>query len=170
MKLRSLARPTAAAALLALSSMAQTRPASTAPAATHILIRPEAVSWTPMSTDLMEGTPAFAMAEAPQVSLLAGDPGQAGAPFTLRIKMAAGTRVPPHWHPTEENITVLQGRFGLAMGDRYDEAALQELATGSYAVMPKGMTHFARATGETVVQVHGIGPFKSVWVNPPGQR
>jgi hypothetical protein len=52
------------------------------------------------------------------------------------------------------------------MGDRYNEASLQELPSGSYASMPKGMTHFAPATGETVVQVHGVGPFKSVWVTP----
>ncbi len=118
----------------------------------------------------MEGTPAFELTEPPQVSLVDGDPSQAGAPFTLRIKLAAGTRVPPHWHPTDEHITVLQGRFGLGMGDRYDEASLQELPSGSYASMPKGMSHFALATGDTIVQVHGIGPFKSVWVSPSGNR
>ena len=102
--------------------------------------------------------------------LVEGDPSQPGAPFTLRIKLAAGTRVPPHWHPTAEHITVLQGRFGLGMGDQYDEASLQELPSGSYASMPKGMTHFALATGDTIVQVHGVGPFKSVWVTPSGKR
>jgi quercetin dioxygenase-like cupin family protein len=170
MNLRPVAVLTAAAALLALSSMGQTESGSAAPGATHILIRPDMLRWTQMSADLMEGTPAFAMAEAPQVSLVAGDPSQAGAPFTLRIRMAPGTRVPPHWHPTDEHITVLQGRFGVGMGDVYDEASLQELPAGSYALMPKSMTHFARAMGETVVQVHGIGPFKSVWVSRSSQR
>ena len=162
----------AAAVLLSLSVAAQTKPGSTAPSVpkAHIAVRPDAVRWTPMSSDLMEGTPAFALTEPPQVSLLEGDPSQAGAPFTLRIRLAAGTRVPPHWHPTEEHITVLQGRFSLGMGDEYNEASLQELPTGSYASMPKGMTHFALATGDTIVQVHGVGPFKSVWVTPSANR
>src|SRR5438876_6386156 len=111
---------TPAAVLLSLSSIAQTKPGSTASSsspAAHIAVRPDSLRWTPMSSDLMEGTPAFALAEPPQVSVVEGDPSQAGAPFTLRIKLAAGTRVPPHWHPTDEHITVLQGRFGLGMGD-----------------------------------------------------
>src|SRR6266545_694299 len=151
---RSIVLLASAAGLLSLSSVAQTKPGSATSSlpAAHIAVRPDALRWTPMSSDLMEGTPAFALAEPPQVSLVEGDPSQAGAPFTLRIKLAAGTRVPPHWHPIDEHITVLQGRFGLGMGDQYDEASLQELPTGSYASMPKGMTHFALATGETVVQ------------------
>ena len=163
---------TPAAVLLALSSVAQTKPGTPASVtgAAHIALRPDALRWVPMSTDLMEGTPAFAMAEPPQVSLVDGDPAQPGAQFTLRIRLAAGTRVPPHWHPTDEHITVLQGRFGLGMGDQYNEASLQDLPTGSYASMPKGMHHFALATGETVVQVHGVGPFKSVWISPSGSR
>jgi hypothetical protein len=28
------------------------------------------------------------------------------------------------------------------------------------------MNHYAWATGETVVQVHGVGPFKLTYVNP----
>ena len=169
---RSIVLLALAAVPLSLSSVAQTKPGSATSSlpVAHIAVRPDALRWTPMSSDLMEGTPAFALTQPPQVSLLEGDPSQAGAPFTLRIKLAAGTRVPPHWHPTEERITVLQGRFSLGMGDEYNEASLQELPTGSYASMPKGMTHFALATGDTIVQVHGVGPFKSVWVTPSGKR
>jgi hypothetical protein len=32
--------------------------------------------------------------------------------------------------------------------------------------MPKGMHHFALNKGETIVQAHGIGPFKVNWLNP----
>jgi quercetin dioxygenase-like cupin family protein len=162
----SIASLTPAAILLALSAVAQTKPGSTATTTRggHVALRPDALSWVPMSADLMEGTPAFELAQPPQVSLVDGDPSQAG-PFTLRIRLAAGTRVPPHWHPTDEHITVLQGHFALGMGDQYDEASLEDLPSGSYASMPKRMAHFAKATGETIVQVHGIGPFKSVWIS-----
>jgi hypothetical protein len=31
--------------------------------------------------------------------------------------------------------------------------------------MPKGMHHYAWASGETVVQLHGVGPFAITYVN-----
>jgi hypothetical protein len=37
---------------------------------------------------------------------------------------------------------------------------------GSFLTMPKEMRHFARAKGETIIQAHGVGPFKVNWVNP----
>jgi hypothetical protein len=52
------------------------------------------------------------------------------------------------------------------MADKFDESAGQEMVAGSFAVMPAGMKHFAWATGETVVQVHGAGPFAIKYVNP----
>ena len=32
--------------------------------------------------------------------------------------------------------------------------------------MPKTMRHFAMAKGETIIQLHGIGPFEITYVNP----
>ena len=32
--------------------------------------------------------------------------------------------------------------------------------------MPKGMHHFAGAKGETIIQVHGMGPFEINYINP----
>src|SRR5215469_12095303 len=40
-----------------------------------------------------------------------GDPAAEGKPFVLRIRCPDGAKVPPHWHPTDENITVLEGTF-----------------------------------------------------------
>jgi hypothetical protein len=73
---------------------------------------------------------------------------------------------PPHWHPTDENITVLQGAFLVGVGEKYDEQQLKPMNVGSFLTMPREMRHFARAQGETVIQAHGIGPFKVNWVNP----
>jgi len=52
------------------------------------------------------------------------------------------------------------------MGEKFDDAALQELPSGTYVMMPKAMRHFAKAKGETVLQVHGAGPFVINYVNP----
>jgi len=86
--------------------------------------------------------------------------------FVIRAKLPDGCQIPPHWHSTEENVTVLQGTFLMGHGDQLDPAKTQELSAGSFAHMPKGMRHFAIAQGETIVQVHSTGPFDITYVNP----
>ena len=95
-----------------------------------------------------------------------GDSSAEGAPFVLRIRCADGIKVPAHWHPTDENLTVLKGTFLVGTGETFDEAKLQTMSVGNFILMPKEMRHFAVCKGETIVQVHGAGPFKVNWVNP----
>jgi anti-sigma factor ChrR (cupin superfamily) len=97
---------------------------------------------------------------------VAGDPSAEGTPFVLRIRCADGTKIPAHWHPTDENVTVLKGTFLVGMGEAFDEGKLQTMNVGNFVSMPKEMRHFAMSKGETIVQVHGAGPFKVNWVNP----
>jgi hypothetical protein len=52
------------------------------------------------------------------------------------------------------------------MGEKFNESLATEMPSGSYALMPKEMRHFAWAKGETIIQIHGIGPFKTYWVEP----
>lgn len=89
-----------------------------------------------------------------------------GAPCVFQLRFADGAKFPPHWHPVDENVTVLSGTFLAGMGDSYDESKLTSLPVGTYVFMPRRMHHFAGAKGVTVVQVHGVGPFKINYVNP----
>ena len=100
------------------------------------------------------------------MAVVSGDPDKTGAPFVIRIKNPDGSKVPPHWHPTDEHITVLTGTFVVGMGSTFDPAGGQELTVGSYMLVPKQMPHFATAKGDVIIQVHGIGPFRIIWVNP----
>jgi ChrR-like protein with cupin domain len=97
---------------------------------------------------------------------VAGDMNAEGAPFVLRLRCADGTKVPAHWHPTDENVTVLKGTFLVGMGESFDESKLQTMNVGNFVTVPKEMRHFASCKGETIVQVHAMGPFKVNWVNP----
>lgn len=97
---------------------------------------------------------------------VAGDMNAEGAPFVLRLRCADGTKVPAHWHPTDENVTVLKGTFLVGMGESFDESKLQTMNVGNFVTLPKEMRHFALSKGETIVQVHAMGPFKVNWVNP----
>jgi hypothetical protein len=60
----------------------------------------------------------------------------------------------------------LKGTFLVGMGETFDESKLQPMNVGNFAALPKEMRHFALSKGETIVQVHGAGPFKVNWVNP----
>jgi len=61
------------------------------------------------------------------VELLYGDPEVAGEPFVMRIRELPGAIVPPHSHPVDEHITVVQGTWHFALGSEFKPEALQEL-------------------------------------------
>ncbi len=100
------------------------------------------------------------------LALVAGDSSAEGTQFVLRIRCADGAKVPAHWHPTDEYLTVLKGTFLVGMGDKLDETKLQTMNVGNFVIVPKEMHHYGMCKGDTIVQVHGIGPFKVNWVNP----
>jgi hypothetical protein len=108
---------------------------------------------------------AFADADLPgflpgmQIATIQGDPSVADEPYTLRLLLPEGYAFPPHWHPRAENLTVLEGWLHLAMGEAYDEAALETYGPGDYLFIEGENPHFGKATARTVLQLHGIGPF-----------
>jgi len=95
-----------------------------------------------------------------------GDPNAEGRPFALRLRCADGAEIPAHWHPTDENITVLKGTLLVGVGETFDEAKLQAMNVGNFVSLPKEVRHFTMSKGETIVQIHGVGPFQANWVNP----
>ena len=99
-----------------------------------------------------------------QLAVLYGDPTKEG-PFVLRLKFPSGFKIPAHSHPSDENVTVISGTLNFAMGDKLDPKKGEALKAGGFIHMPKGMHHYGWASGETVVQVNGTGPFTITYVN-----
>ena len=97
------------------------------------------------------------------VEVLYGDPEKAGEPFVMRIRELPGGVIPPHRHPVDEHITVVQGTLYFGVGDKFDRAAMKEIKAGGYAFIPKGSTMFGFTPEAAVVQVHGVGPFHIHW-------
>lgn len=95
-----------------------------------------------------------------------GDPGKPGEPFVIRIHNDAGYLVLPHYHLIDENITVVEGSWALGTGKRFDKSGLEPMEVGTFGIAPRKLPHFARSRTETIVQVHGIGPFSSLLVDP----
>jgi quercetin dioxygenase-like cupin family protein len=143
-----------ASALVASAVAAQGTTPNPAPA--HRMMAADEVVWGPTPPGLPSGS---------KMTVLSGDPGQPG-PFTARAQLPAGYRIPPHWHSTEENLTVLSGVLGMGMGDKFDEPSLREIRTGGFVHMAPNTRHFLLAKADTVIQVHGVGPFSITYVNP----
>jgi quercetin dioxygenase-like cupin family protein len=100
---------------------------------------------------------------AADFEVIFGDPDVAGEPFVMRIRELPGTIIPPHSHPVDEHITVLEGTFFFAVSDKFDLALMKELKAGGYAFAPKGSTMFGASPDGAIVQVHGVGPFHIHW-------
>lgn len=124
--------------------------------ASHIAIAPEDLEWMPAPPLLPPGA---------QVAILEGDPTKAG-PFTTRLRLPAGYRIPAHTHPVDARITVLSGRMGGAIGSTWDDAALRIVGPGGYLVIPAGAPHFETALEESIVQLNATGPWATTYVDP----
>jgi Domain of unknown function (DUF4437) len=122
----------------------------------HVMFTPDKVKWGPAPPSLPPGA---------KFAVLDGDPTRTGAAYVIRAKFPDGYRVPPHWHPVDENVTVLKGVLVVGRGEKVDKKAAKELPAGSFSKMPRRMRHYAWAKGETIIQVHGIGPFEVHYVN-----
>ena len=109
--------------------------------------------------------PAFVPAGA-QLAVLEGNPGASSGDYTIRLKMPDGYRIAPHWHPQRENVTVVSGTFKVGMGDHFDDSKMSTFPAGSFAFLDPDMHHYAMASGEVVVQVHGMAPLQFNYVNP----
>lgn len=116
----------------------------------------DAIKWGPAPPVLPKGG---------QMAVLSGDPGKSG-PFTARLKMPAGYKIPAHQHPHNEPVTVISGELNFGMGDKLDEKGAQKLGPGGFVDLPANINHFAFASVETVIQINSEGPFAIKYVNP----
>ncbi len=93
-----------------------------------------------------------------EVAVLAGDPTKKGSHYAIRLKLPDGTKFPPHAHAELEQVTVISGTLLLGLGDTMDMSKGTPLGPGSFLEMPPNVHHWAAAKGETIVELHGIGP------------
>src|SRR5580704_17141613 len=148
--LKSFCALAAALAVFAVASHSQEKKDSDS---AHKIVHFGDLKWTP----IIKGC---------DLASVSGDQDADGAPFVVRLRCVDGAKIPAHWHPTDENVTVLKGTFLVGMGETFDETKLMTMNVGNFISMPKEMRHFAASKGESIVQVHGVGPFKVNWVNP----
>jgi mannose-6-phosphate isomerase-like protein (cupin superfamily) len=127
------------------------------PAFAQNAFTPDQVKYGPVPPFLTPGA---------QLAVLEGDPMASSGDFTVRLKMPDGYKIAPHTHPNRENVTVLSGTIKVGMGDQFDASKMMSFGAGSFAYLDPSMNHYAAASGETVIQIHGMSPLKINYINP----
>ncbi len=122
----------------------------------HIMIAPDNLKWADGPASIPPGA---------KFAVIEGDPKLEGL-FTMRLLLPAGFKIAAHWHPADEHVTVISGTFMMGLGDKFEMEKLNPLTAGSFAVMAAKTKHFAMAKEETIVQLHGVGPWGINYVNP----
>jgi quercetin dioxygenase-like cupin family protein len=121
-----------------------------------ISVGPDAIEWSPAPASLPSGA---------EIAVLEGDLTKQ-EPHTVRLRFPDGYRVAPHSHPLREHITVLKGTLMMGMGKTVETSGASALPPGAFFVLPVGDHHYVWTRGETIVQLHGIGPWGIDYVNP----
>ena len=124
-------------------------------AADHMTVAPKDLKW--------EDVPV--LPPGAKVAIIEGPLDQA-APFIVRFKFPANFKVPAHWHPGVEHVTVLSGTLHMGTGDKLDPKKTHAVSAGSVVIMPAKTNHFGWTKEATVVQVHGVGPWGITYVDP----
>ena len=130
-------------------------PVAWAQSGTHMMVAPGDLKWTDVPS-----LPAGA-----KLAVIEGPLNEA-VPVTFRLKFPANYQIPAHWHPAIEHVTVISGTFNMGTGDKLDKSKTMALSAGGVAIMQIKTNHFAWTNEETIVQVHGVGPWAINYVNP----
>ena len=115
-----------------------------------------ALAWGPAPPSLPRGA---------KLAVVSGDPSKAG-PFVIQLRFPPAYAVPPHSHPVDEHVTVLEGALSLGMGSVADRGRMKALGRGKSLVAPANMAHYASTTQGAIVQISAQGPFQITYVNP----
>ena len=129
--------------------------ASWANPAHHTMVTPSDLKWADVPS----------LPPGAKISVIEGPMNEA-VPFTVRLKLPADYKIPAHSHPGIEHVTVITGTFNMGTGDKLDASKTMALPVGSVAIMQPKTTHFAWTKEETIVQIHGFGPWAINYVNP----
>ena len=144
-------KPIKAVLFFALATLAATSWGQHDP---HRMATPEDLKWSDVPS----------LPPGAKLAVIEGPMNQA-VPFTVRLKFPDNYRIPPHTHPAIERVTVLSGTFHMGMGEKFDQQKGHALEAGGIAIMQPKTPHFAWTSGETIVQLHGTGPWGVTYLN-----
>lgn len=99
-------------------------------------------------------------------ALIVGEPTKPGV-FIAYLKFPPNYDIPPHTHPFAEVITVVRGKLGNGMGEKFEKKSDEVLNVGSSFGLPAGHAHYVWTTDEeTVVELIATGPWDITYTDP----
>jgi hypothetical protein len=128
---------------------------SSADAIHHTMVAPGDLEWSDVPS----------LPHGAKIAVIEGPMSQP-VPFTVRLKFPAHYRIPPHWHPAIERVTVLSGTLYMGTGERLEVQNSMALVPGSIMLVPPKSSHYAWTKEEVEVQLHGTGPWGVTYVDP----
>jgi len=144
-----------AIASLLVATIASAQQIPTKPDAA-IGITPEAVVWSDGPATLPPGS---------KMAVLEGSPRAEGM-FTMRVRIPAGSAIPPHWHPRQERVTVLSGAVDLGFGTVANKDSVTRYRAGSFYVNPPRVMHYLFFSEATEMQITAVGPWELFTTDP----
>jgi quercetin dioxygenase-like cupin family protein len=123
----------------------------------HELSLPDDLEWQDGPPSLEPGA---------EFVILEGNPSEEGL-FTMRLRLPDGFQIAPHSHPAIEHVTVVQGEFNIGSGEEFDSSNGMTMPVGAFIYLMPGHVHYAWASeDDTIIQLHGEGPWQINYVNP----
>lgn len=139
-----------------ISLLSQTPAPGDMHSSSHVMVNLTDIKWVDGPPGLPPGA---------KIAVLSGDPSKAG-PFTLRASIPANYKVPPHTHPTYENVVVLEGTLNMGSSEKFDESKTTALNAGGYSAIPANHPHFIFTKDKAIIQINSEGPFEIKYINP----
>jgi hypothetical protein len=102
----------------------------------HLMVAPADLKWTSMPS-----LPCGA-----ELAVIEGPMNEA-KPFTFRLKIPADCKIPPHWHPAIEHVTVISGTLNMCTGDMLDTSKTMPVRTGGIFIVQPSIHHFGWTSG-----------------------
>jgi len=117
----------------------------------QVVKRADEIEWGPCPPGLLAG-------EGCRMAVLEGNP-KAEQLFTFRIRTTEPFVLPPHTHPRNERVTVIDGALYVGFGTTVDKQASTRFEAGDFYVNRAGAPHFVWSDEPMTVQLTGIGPW-----------
>lgn len=121
--------------------------------------RNDDIAWKPCPSNLPAGC---------EMAVLEGNP-QAADLFAVRFRFKEDFALPPHTHPKEERVTVLQGEMSVAFGLGAVREDANTFGPGDYYVNARDAIHAVWAQASSEIQITGVGPWEAHFVEQSGE-
>lgn len=135
-------------------SIAQTGEMKFSNGTVQYVVYADKIQWQPCPPNLPEGC---------EMAVLEGNP-KSNDLYTVRFKLNGDFVMPPHTHPTEERVTILQGKAYVAFGKDATREDAKEFGTGDYYINARNEIHTVWADAGTIIQLTGIGPWEANFI------